>query len=668
MKAANLPRCLRHVPPHPSSVRCLLGSSQDPGYLMTLWAICLAAYALSWWACASSRGVDASFASFGLFVPVFRAGGRIGHQICVHWRVEDSGLHHAWEGRWPVRQMDRCRLSRPLFRPRQAQLGANVNKTKLESINVTKHTVKGGRRNTRHATQLRQNKRRGHKAACNRSQHKQSFTHYPNRHQKQWRTDSPALDCRMQNNTCYMNSFIQALFLTDAFVWRIYDLHPEAESQAIQNWRGGLWVRKEGSGVASKAVCQNGMDKTQAYGHLGHPAGISRRLPFRWATGCDRDNSFHVWQTWWKRPSFAEGSLVQASCKRKFSVGSVGRSRFARRPLQIWCFRCALQSRPKRVASCQPCRSFWRSAWSVRRWTTQTIWSPVKIAKRRHSPWKWSEITQPPPHLCLCLNRFTFNMQTYDFTNEKTPMKIDEGLWIGSYEYELYHTIIHTGKDASSGHYYAMGRRSEPTVSGDCAFYTMDDSQIKEADVSLLAGNPPEKLLDDNTYVLFLRCKQAPPTPEFRIPLPLVEYVKKEDKKQWVEHGDSRCFTASYSLIFCEAPLVITLHSLEISIHVLSYGKIVILWEVSRAASKSTGELAHVPHKDWGGLPQWTQARVRIVDDGCWCPRFCTNRDHQVSSHFYNNFVIPNDHKWSQAGRHGWFWIRWSTSLVQYQH
>ena len=111
-------------------------------------------------------------------------------------------------------------------------------------------------------------------------------------------------------------------------------------------------------------------------------------------------------------------------------------------------------------------------------------------------------------------------------------MKIDEGLWIGGYEYELYHTIIHTGKDASSGHYYAMGRRSEPTVSGDCAFYTMDDSQIKEADVSLLAGNPPEKLLDDNAYVLFLRCKQAPPTPEFRIPLSLVEYVKKQDKKQ----------------------------------------------------------------------------------------------------------------------------------------
>ena len=52
---------------------------------------------------------------------------------------------------------------------------------------------------------------------------------------------------------------------------------------------------------------------------------------------------------------------------------------------------------------------------------------------------KWSEITRPPPHLCLCLclNRFTFHKQTYDFTKEKTPVKIDEGLWIGGYEYEL---------------------------------------------------------------------------------------------------------------------------------------------------------------------------------------------------------------------------------------
>ena len=50
-----------------------------------------------------------------------------------------------------------------------------------------------------------------------------------------------------------------------------------------------------------------------------------------------------------------------------------------------------------------------------------------------------------------------------------------------------------------------MGRRSEPTPSGDRAWYTMNDSQIKPAETSLLARNPPEKLVDDNAY-MFSSC------------------------------------------------------------------------------------------------------------------------------------------------------------------
>eukprot|EP00438_Fugacium_kawagutii_P015774 Skav224437 [mRNA] locus=scaffold3233:142580:143421:+ [translate_table: standard] len=137
------------------------------------------------------------------------------------------------------------------------------------------------------------------------------------------------------------------------------------------------------------------------------------------------------------------------------------------------------------------------------------------VCQKKTQAGKW--ISRPPAHLVLCLNRFTFDM--------------DKMEWYGK-EYELYHAIIHTGKDASSGHYYAIGRRSESVPNGDNAFYTMDDSQIKPADASVMAGNPPEKMKDDNAYVLFLRCKQAPPTPEFRVPNSLLDYVKKEDKKQ----------------------------------------------------------------------------------------------------------------------------------------
>ena len=44
-------------------------------------------------------------------------------------------------------------------------------------------------------------------------------------------------------------------------------------------------------------------------------------------------------------------------------------------------------------------------------------------------------------------------------------------------------------EDLSSGHYYAIGRRSEPTSSGDLGWYAMDDSQIKAAGT----GNSPER-------------------------------------------------------------------------------------------------------------------------------------------------------------------------------
>lgn len=72
----------------------------------------------------------------------------------------------------------------------------------------------------------------------------------------------------------------------------------------------------------------------------------------------------------------------------------------------------------------------------------------------------------------------------------------------------------------------------DSTVNGHLLSISETDCGEVPATRSLLAGNPPEKLLDDNAYVLFLRCKQAPPTPELRVPLPLLDYVKEEDKKQ----------------------------------------------------------------------------------------------------------------------------------------
>eukprot|EP00928_Gymnodinium_smaydae_P018204 TRINITY_DN1692_c0_g1_i1.p1 TRINITY_DN1692_c0_g1~~TRINITY_DN1692_c0_g1_i1.p1 ORF type:complete len:1153 (+),score=163.20 TRINITY_DN1692_c0_g1_i1:165-3461(+) len=149
--------------------------------------------------------------------------------------------------------------------------------------------------------------------------------------------------------------------------------------------------------------------------------------------------------------------------------------------------------------------------------------------KQRHG--KWSEIVSPPMHLCLCLNRFAFDIKTMDLAKEKTPIYINPELQIGPFSYELYFVIVHSGETASKGHYYAMGRRSEVT-DGNNDWVTLDDSQIKPPELSILSGKAEGKKKDDNPYVLFYRCKQAPPTPQLRVPPHLVELARQEDSKQ----------------------------------------------------------------------------------------------------------------------------------------
>jgi len=141
---------------------------------------------------------------------------------------------------------------------------------------------------------------------------------------------------------------------------------------------------------------------------------------------------------------------------------------------------------------------------------------------------KWCEIVSPPSHICVCLNRFSFDVQAMDMVKEKTPVRVDGTVQIGPFTYVLYFVIVHTGKDATSGHYYAIGHRSEEGPSQG-EWMTMDDSQLKPADMSLLSGHVSEKMKDDTPYVLFYRCQQAPPTPMPFVPQQLAESVRRED-------------------------------------------------------------------------------------------------------------------------------------------
>lgn len=357
-----------------------------------------------------------------------------------------------------------------------------------------------------------------------------AFLALPSESSKAVALKPPSVGLQNTNNTCYMNSFVQGMFLTDAFIWRIYNFKLKLKNNPSKMDQEDFEFGKKVVELLQKQFAKMALTKHKHTDIWD----ILQAFPADYRSGEQQDVTETIRFVFDKlggsdqlllKEVFAGQLQEKIQCKVCGNV-KIREETFTDLVLPVPTAKEVLET--GRVPTTQ---MLFEERLKFEEMDAENLVS-CDICQKKTQAGKWSEITSPPAHLCLCLNRFTFNLEKMDFTKEKTPVKIDEGLWIGSHEYELYHTIIHTGKDASSGHYYAMGRRSEP-VSGDSKqFFTMDDSQIKPAEVSLLAGNPPEKLMDDNAYVLFLRCKHAPATPEFRVPKSLLDYVKKEDKKQ----------------------------------------------------------------------------------------------------------------------------------------
>ena len=65
---------------------------------------------------------------------------------------------------------------------------------------------------------------------------------------------------------------------------------------------------------------------------------------------------------------------------------------------------------------------------------------------------KWCEITSPPSHLCISMSRFAWDRETQTLTKVKTKVRVDGGITIGPYQYDLYCTIMHRGESATEEH------------------------------------------------------------------------------------------------------------------------------------------------------------------------------------------------------------------------
>lgn len=340
----------------------------------------------------------------------------------------------------------------------------------------------------------------------------------------------PHVGLQNTNNTCYMNSFIQGLYLTDAFIWRLFSFKLRLKDNPSK-------VDQEDFEFGTKLVelLQRQVAKMSMTRHPNTDIwDMLQSFPDIYRSGEQQDVTETIRFVFEKLGSFEQplirevfaGQLVEnLQCKVCGHIKAKPET-FTDLVLSV-----PTEEQVKAAGSIPTTQALLEDRLKFEELDADCLVNCDRCQDKRQMG-KWCEIVSPPCHICICLNRFTFNVEKMDFTKEKTPVRVDGPLKIGPYEYELYHVIIHTGKDASSGHYYAVGRRSEPVGSGDTSWYTMDDSQIKPAELGLLQGNPPEKLKDDNPYVLFYRCKNAPATPALRIPKKLESFVKKEDAKR----------------------------------------------------------------------------------------------------------------------------------------
>ncbi|CAD7975077.1 unnamed protein product [Amoebophrya sp. A25] len=152
----------------------------------------------------------------------------------------------------------------------------------------------------------------------------------------------------------------------------------------------------------------------------------------------------------------------------------------------------------------------------------------------RNQPEVWSEIESPPRNLVIALIRFDF--QNGGLVKMKTPIQISPQLRLGQFVYDFYFSVQHCGATADSGHYTALGRRADcaPPMLGNVegAFWKFDDSSVRpatSADVAKIMSGAEQT--DDTPYILFYRCQTAPLDAEPVLSKTFLDSLQKEDHR-----------------------------------------------------------------------------------------------------------------------------------------
>eukprot|EP00918_Siedleckia_nematoides_P016043 GHVU01034601.1.p6 GENE.GHVU01034601.1~~GHVU01034601.1.p6 ORF type:complete len:109 (-),score=15.81 GHVU01034601.1:1322-1648(-) len=66
-----------------------------------------------------------------------------------------------------------------------------------------------------------------------------------------------------------------------------------------------------------------------------------------------------------------------------------------------------------------------------------------RVCGEKREAEKWVEITSPPQHMMVVLNRFSWDLEKKVVIKEPTPVEIERYVTVGGVQYDLYAAIIH---------------------------------------------------------------------------------------------------------------------------------------------------------------------------------------------------------------------------------
>ena len=316
------------------------------------------------------------------------------------------------------------------------------------------------------------------------------------------------------NNTCYLSSFIQSLFLTDAFCSFVYGFKlTRGEKVEEADFNMGKTILKGFKLLFAR------LTKTH-HKHIEISEFI-RSLPPSYRSGEQQD------VTESGRWMFDKiGGSDQQLVKSIFGGEMIHKTQ---------CLNCQRISERKEVFT-DLCVSVPKES-EVLGKKQVTVQSLIKQMLKPESlsgdnkysceqcngkqdAKRWIEITQFPTHLMLVMHKFSFDVKACDFKKEKTPVYPGDGIVnLCNNTYEMYGAIMHYGESAMKGHYVAIGKRSSLVSDKSAQWVLFDDSVA----TPMSQDDAMEKIsgLDKPAnagYVLFFKHVGAPMAVNPRMP------------------------------------------------------------------------------------------------------------------------------------------------------